>query len=168
LISDAAFLTNWPVSNETHHFSRLTLAGSEADFNPAYCGRSRPSFYMNSAHQSRFDLGRSTDLKFATPGGVVQGTWSTTRWPRSFGARSVSSCSCSRILIRRRNTFVVGRTALRPKMRHQPGLLPTRPRKTLEKRALSRAGPSTRPNSEGGLARACRYNHSFSRTPTDA
>ena len=84
------------------------------------------------------------------------------------GAHPVSSCSCTRIFIRRRSSFVVGRIALRPRLRHQPGLLPTRPLKTLEKRALSRAGLSIRPNSEGGLARAYRCNHSSSRTPADA
>ena len=45
--------------------------------------------------------------------------------------------------------------------------LRTRPRKTPERRALSRADPSTRPNSEGGLAPEYRCNHSFSRTPAD-
>src|SRR5438045_6843210 len=48
-VSFRSAIDNWPVSNETHHFSRLTLAGNEADFNPAYCGRSRPPLYMNSA-----------------------------------------------------------------------------------------------------------------------
>jgi hypothetical protein len=55
-----------------------------------------------------------------------------------------------------------------PRTRHQPRLLPARPRKTVEKQALSRAGRSIRPNSEGGLVPACRCNHSFSRTPAGA
>ena len=49
----------------------------------------------------------------------------------------------------------------RPRMRRQPRSPPTRPRKSPGKLALSRAVPSTRPNSEGGLAPTYRCNRSF-------